>query len=143
MNFKMCIVDEVENSLNSCNDSLVSGAFQDAKEDLLHRLILCPCPLRGERDSSLEMTKSWMMGHCSKPTIQLLRTTIGGALGPFGYMITEHALMELVQDVGSDAVVDITVREVTPKGVQQPEILVLELLGLLPSGLLQQDIESV
>jgi hypothetical protein len=75
-----------------------------------------------------------MAGHCLETTINLLCPTRNGTGHPFDQMVLEDSLVELVQDVRSEAVEDVAEWEVLPERIDGTEAVCRECLRLVIIG---------
>jgi len=68
---KVSIVDKVENGASCSYDFWVSCISNDTKKNFLHVLVLVSSPLRDERYTLLEMTKTRVSSHRLKTPVDL------------------------------------------------------------------------
>jgi len=69
--FKVSIIYEIEDCMNSADDLRLCDPDDDAKEDLLYILVFRPCPLCNKQYSLLKVAKSRMGWHGFEPSINL------------------------------------------------------------------------
>lgn len=103
VSFKMSIVNKVKNSAHGTHSRWVRSASQHAKKDALHVLVLCSSPLCNKRYPFLEMLQHRMRWYHLEPPVYLVGTTFKTFSHPGHSMVLEDALVELVQEIRSDA----------------------------------------
>jgi hypothetical protein len=95
------IVNKIQDSPNSTQDSGIGCSSEKAEKHLLHVLVLGTCPLSRQRNALLEMAKARVGGHGLEAMVDLLFTTIQGSRGPTDDVVLENPLVKLMEKIWS------------------------------------------
>ena len=109
MDHEVGIQDEIYHGADSLNHAFVYSACNHAQEDLFHVLILIPCPLGNQGDPFLEVVKAKVTQHALEATVHFTASSIYHLCASADEMVFEDALMELMVDIGGEALVYIAV----------------------------------
>ena len=122
------IVYEIKDSAGCLHNLWVSGVGNHTEKHLLHVLMLVSSPLGDEGYAFLEMTKTWVPGHCLETPVDFTFTAKDGFGDPLDQMILEDAFVELVKDVGSEGGEDVTEGEIFPEWVNDSQAILCKVL---------------